>query len=94
MITFNVFNQQHGEELGMDKSLLQFCCSTHAYVVDELLPCDFVYVRRANRYSVVSLQVTNARIFRERKIFTPTKYAMSNFARNFSLSSSKGLAKA
>ena len=93
-IYINVLIKQQGEELGMGKSLLQLCSSTHAYVVDELLSCVFVYIRCANRHSVTSLQVTNARIFRERKIFTPTKYVMSsNFARNFSLSSSEGLAK-
>ena len=94
MITLMFLIKQQTEELGMGKSLFQLCSSTHAYVVDELLPCVFVYIRRANQHSVTSLQLTNVRIFRERKIFTPTKYVMSNFARNFSLSSSEGLAKA
>ena len=94
MITLMFLIKQQTEYLGMGKSLFQLCSSTNAYVVDELLPFVFVYIRRANRHSVTSLQLTNVRIFRERKIFTPTKYAMSNFARNFSLSSSEGLAKA
>ena len=94
MITLMFLIKQQTEELGMGKSLFQLCSSTNAYEVDELLPCVFVYIRRANRHFVTSLQLTNVRIFRERKIFTPTKYAMLNFARNFSLSSSEGLAKA
>ena len=94
MITLMILIKQQTEELGMGKSLFQLCSSTNAYEVDELLPCIFVYIRRTNRHFVTSLQLTNVRIFRERKIFTPTKYAMSNFARNFSLSSSEGLAKA
>ena len=94
MITLMFLIKQQTEELGMGKSSFQLCSSTNSYVVDELLPCVFVYIRCANRHFVTSLQLTNVRIFRERKILTPTKYAMSNFARNFSLSASEGLAKA